>query len=440
LTNIAAWRLYKSYHQADTDSTSLNIIDTNFGPSRYDQWTDEIRLASPSSGRLSYQFGLYYLMLHAQEHQIQGAAFEPFVGPLPAPFDYFAGGTIDQFDRNQNYAAFGEGQFKITDKLRFTAGGRVTHDNIWDRLAFAQLADAINPLNPTADDIRRFEKTNFSYRFGLDYDLAPDVLAYVTYARGYKAGLPTTPTEEPVGPETPKSGEVGLKSTFLDRRLRLNVAAFSTTIDNFQTQVQRGTSGFRALNAGELKSKGVEVEFTALPTTGLSLTGGVTYLDTKYVDLAGVPCYFAQPSGTSGTNVCLPNGTTDVSGNQLENASKWTATLTPRYEHPAFDQWNAFVQGDVYYRSSYYFTQTRDPEMRIGGYSTFGVSVGAETSDGKINVTAFVRNLSDKRIPSLIFADPLSAAYGDAAKGGNYWQNFSTSSFRTFGLSLNYRM
>jgi iron complex outermembrane receptor protein len=170
----------------------------------------------------------------------------------------------------------------------------------------------------------------------------------------------------------------------------------------------------------------------------LSLSGGVTYNDAEYRNFAGVPCYFVQPTGTSGTNVCLPNGVTDVTGNQLQNAPKWSVTFLPRLERPVLGA-VGFIQGDFSYRSSFYFTATRNPAARVNGYSLFGGSVGAMSFDRNAEVSLFVRNLFDKRVPTYILADTLSVLSGDDKLGGGYWQSFGTTSFRTIGVSATYR-
>ena len=443
LTNVAGHRAYEFHTSVDTDTTTADLFNTNVGSSYLKQTTEELRISSPSTGRFTYQLGLFYLNLSSHGGLLQGANLG---APMP-PGSSLIGGFLGNTFGTKSYAGFFEGQFKISDSFRLTGGARYTHDYIRVGVLLTNPAAAL-ALYPALDYEKSTTENNISYRVGLDYDIAPDVLAYATYTRGYKAPAFDAFSGTRVAPEIPKSIELGLKSTLFDRRLRLNVALFDTTFENFQTQaqIQGSAAGFMLLNAGQLKSRGVEVEFTALPFEGLTINGGVTYNDTKYVDLPGIPCYYGQPIGTSGTNVCLPDGTTDVSGNQLSNAPRWTIAVTARYERPLSNTLIGFLQGDVYHRSSFKFGQTLDPKTSIGANAIVGLSAGARTSDGRLSLTAFVRNLFDKRVPSFILADPAAGVYtgssgqSDAALGGNYWQNFGPNSFRTIGLSLNYRM
>ncbi|WP_066817048.1 TonB-dependent receptor [Sphingomonas mali] len=443
LTNVVGHRVYENNTSLDTDTTTADLFDVNHGGSRLKQTTEELRLSSPSTGRFSYQLGLFYLDLSSTSGLLQGANLGV---PMPSGTSLI-GGFLGGGFGTKSYAGFFEGQFKITNSFRLTGGARYTHDAIRVAALLTNPAAAL-PLYPALDYEKRTTQGNISYRFGLDYDIAPGVLAYATYTRGYKAPTFDGFSGTRVAPEIPKSFELGVKSTLFDRRLRLNVALFDTTFENFQTQaqIQGSASGFMLLNAGQLKSRGAEVEFTALPFEGLTISGGVTYNHTKYVNLPGIPCYYGQPTGTSGTNVCLPDGTTDVSGNQLSNAPRWTTAVTARYEHPVSSTLVGFMQGDVYHRSSFKFSQTLDPQTRVGASAIVGLSAGVRTADGKVSLTAFVRNLLDKRIPSFILADPAAGVYvgptgkSDAALGGNYWQAFGPNSFRTIGLSLSYRM
>jgi iron complex outermembrane recepter protein len=261
---------------------------------------------------------------------------------------------------------------------------------------------------------------------------------YASYARGYKGPTFDRNLATLVEPEIPTVWEVGLKSTLFDRRLQLNVAVFDQTFEGFQTSTLVGTSS-RIINAGELSSRGVEVEATVVPTTGLTLTGGLLYNDTEYRNLR-VPCYPLQPTGTTGTNVCLPGGLTDVSGNQLAQAPRWTGTFLARYETPISSQWTGFIQGDAYFRSSFNFRTNNDPTTVLGATETFGAAIGARQEDGRLGVTLFIRNIFDQRIPSAVGINPASDLIRDSLRGGSYDQFFNADSFRTIGLTVSLRI
>lgn len=107
------------------------------------------------------------------------------------------------------------------------------------------------------------------------------------------------------------------------------------------------------------------------------------------------------------------------------------------YQRPIANGWDGVLSLTYYYRSSASYTASHDPRTVVGGFGIFGGSLGAQTSDGRVRVTLFARNLFDKRVPTFIVA--VSPLDGDVARGGDYLQQFDESSFRTVGLSLDLR-
>ncbi len=445
LTNIAAYRKYTSSSNLDTDTTSVDLFNTN--SNRWDYWqaSDELRISSPSEDRFSYQAGLYYLHLNANMQATTAANLFGIAPALPAGLALLSGRLTPE-SKTDSAAAFFEGKFKVFDRLRLTGGARYTHDDLRYKIGVTNPSGLL-PFYTVGNFSNSTTNDNVSYRLGADYDLNPSALVYVTYSRGYKSPTFDQLTAQKVGQEISKSVEIGLKSTFFDRRLRLNIALFDTKFDGFQAQAQSPApaTGYTTLNAGGLSSKGVELQFAILPFDGFSLSGGTTYNKTKYENFSGLPCYYGQVSGTSGANVCLADGSTNVSGNQLAGAPLWTTTATARYQRSISSEWKGFLQGDVYSRSTFNYSATNDPQTRVGASAVFGLSVGADSIDGRYGVSVFVRNLTDKRVPTGLGADPISVVYNkggvtDAARGGNYFQQFGETSFRMIGVSFKYHM
>jgi iron complex outermembrane receptor protein len=435
LTDITAARYYSDRSDIDTDQLPLSLADINHQGRDYWQLSEELRLASSAERRFEYQVGLYYLYLRAKYFFTQKFDLQPLRAP-PPPGRVTLATSQYQLARNASYAAFAEGTYSIVDTLRLIAGGRYTYDDV-DYTNTRSNPGGLIP-RPLGAVTGATVVDNFSFRVGLQYDVSADVLSYLTYSRGYKGPAFDQLTATEVRPEIPKNIELGIKSTLLDRRLTLNLALFHEDFDGYQAQVRRPgeTAGFVVLNAGSVRSQGAEVEFRAIAAHGLTLSGGATYNHTEYRAFLGVPCYTGQPIGNSGTNVCLPDGTTNVSGNQLSVAPKWSSTLAASYEHPIAARLNGLVQADYNYRSSFNFTPTKDPATQLGGVGILGGAVGIEADDGHWRLFLYGRNLLDKRVPTWLIADPLSGIYGDVPRGGNSWQQFDQSSFRTVGVSF----
>lgn len=511
LTDVVAYRHLSTATHADKSflpgSLGLDDLDPAPATSRESQFSNELRFSSPADQRLTYQVGLFYQEFHSFGEGIgatdlgittPGTQFNTFCNlvpifggacPQPKPAglvgysDAFSSTTLNSF----SYAAFGEGQYKITDDLSLTFGARYTKDRKnYDYLnvdlpdsftcqtpAFGPLAGAVfvNGCNfyPSENHFGKAQADNISGRGSLDYTIAPDVMAYFSYGRGYKGpgfdtGQNAFAGSGPVltvKPELSTNYELGLKSQFFDHRLQLNGDLFDDSFHNFQTQTfacdvppgsPAGTpcvTTLRTTNAGELKSKGADVELTAIPVDHLTLTGGVSYLDAQYHDLI-VPCYPNQPVGpltTPGfcTSPIWALGQSNAEGNQLNQAPKWTTDLSLRYDMSLWSGWGGFIQGDMNYRTSFNFWPSEDPHTRLPASTIFDLSVGAKTDDDRIALTFFVKNLTDQRIPNFIYIAGEGQLVGDStgALGAirpSYVQEFSPDSFRQFGISLDYHL
>src|SRR5690606_12557346 len=144
----------------------------------------------------------------------------------------------------------------------------------------------------------KFDDTDFSGTFKASYRLNDSVMAYASYARGYKgAGYnmdrvqgPSATHPAPIFPEDPlffeaetaSSYELGLKTTLFDRTMLFNITYFDQAFENFQLNTFLGTA-FVVESIPELNSKGVDADVVWFaPIEGLTFQGGVTYTDAKY--------------------------------------------------------------------------------------------------------------------------------------------------------------
>ena len=131
--------------------------------------------------------------------------------------------------------------------------------------------------------------TDFTPMAGLTYQVNDDIMTYFTWTKGFKSGgfngRATTPTTiGPYDPEKATNYEVGIKSDWWDSRLRVNMNAFYTKTEDFQQAFIRPSEGAGGqetvqANLGEVITKGVELEVSAVPIENLNLWGSVGYLD-----------------------------------------------------------------------------------------------------------------------------------------------------------------
>ena len=430
LTSITAWRKFDADNLFDSDKHRVDILDTNHQLTTVSQFTEELRLASPVGQFFEYQLGLYYYNSDSDSAITAAGAFGQTTPP-PAGFLAWTGVVQTGAMKSKSYAGFGQGTLNLSDRFRFTFGGRYTKD----KLSLNSVSDAtgyVVPAGAVGARAQRISEENFSWRLGAQYDLTDDIMAYASVARGYKGpgfNLTVSATAPLILPEIPTSYEAGIKSTLLDRHLIFNISGYTSTYKDFQAQAfDTSSNSYVLLNAGQLKSRGFEIEASALPTEGLVFNLGLSYVDAFFSDFQQDRCYVGTQAG------CRANNTVDSTGNRLPNVPKWTVSLTGRYETPVSESLAVFLQGALYARTSSNFSSTEDPSTHLPGYSLFDASIGLKQIDDKYKLTLFCRNCFDKRQPTFINANSQSRANSRAP--ADYYHMFGLNSFRTFGLSL----
>ena len=236
---------------------------------------------------------------------------------------------------------------------------------------------------------------NVSWRAGVNYKPNRDALFYGLVSRGYKAGVfpgavaiffPTDITY--VKQEGITSYEIGTKLSLLDRALNLNVSAFYYDYKDkqFQTYIPIPVLGFNSTITNVPKSsvKGIDIDVTVRPTTGLTLRGAVTYIDTsvdgdfvaKYTGLAGLV-------------------TKNVKGSKFNFAPTLSATADVDYEHPLSGRASGYVGASMLYSSKTFNELGEDNLYLIPGYATFDARIGVNSDKGW-SAGLFVRNLTNK--------------------------------------------
>jgi iron complex outermembrane receptor protein len=303
-------------------------------------------------------------------------------------------------------------------------------------------------------------------------------MAYASVAKGYKgfaydvssgfnparvnaALAGTAPGLNGVGPvkaENSTSYELGLKSRFFDNKVQLNVTGFTTDYNNFQAQsavIIGGALQNVLNNVGKLKTKGVEVEFSAKPTDWLRLDASAAYTDAKMTVFPGAQGYADQTGQlwngtasalvgnctTAGAATALAPRTTcgfqDRSGATLPNSPKFKFNLGATGEIPFGDDSKAIITLNYQHQSAVNFDLLGNPLLTQKAYGIFNAGVGAEF--GPFRATVFVNNLFDKHYAGGL-ADGFGTMGGNAANPAHViYQVLPRDSARFFGIKLQYK-
>lgn len=358
LRSITAYQHTKYNLLVDADSSELDLA-TNQMDSAAHQFTTELNLLG-DTGSLKWVLGAFYLDESSDETFTVSTCprgcltSNGYAGPFLAPPFISLGSPPDQgwiHHTVQNfgakaYAGFGQFTWSMTDKLSLTGGLR------WSRDEKSILHTGIGPgypdfgpnvpnpvLNDTPDQASSHSWSKVTGRAAVDYKITDKVMAYASFARGYKSGgeqLTSDGSDGVTGifnPEVVDTYEVGLRSRFLDNRVQLNLTGFTSDYKNFQT-FELTLNGPLVINAGSARIKGVEFEMKLLPVERLHINASGSILDAKYTSFAVTS---PSPAGPV---------TEDFTGNRLNRAPKFSGDVSADYTVPT--NWGS-VTGNLGY-------------------------------------------------------------------------------------------
>ncbi len=316
----------------------------------------------------------------------------------------------NSIDNIRNIAVFGVVQYDLTDAFSVTAEGRYQEERV-RTLAQTATAQAGNIGAPVAGEAT-FKK--FMPRLTLDYKLSPDNLLYAVFAQGQKPGGFNAPAAISIGratfgPEDATSYEVGLKNSFLNGGLTLNVAGFYNKITGYQltqpVQVinppQAPVTTTAIENAGDARIYGFEIELSARPSRALTLTANYAYANSRFTN------GFDENEGTLNdvrddglANFSTGDRFPDVPGNQVVLGDITGKTLPRAPQHSMFvdvdyrreigsSGWQAFAGMNAYLLSTS-FAQVHNL-AQTGSSVVSDVRAGVQNDNFRVQF--YVRNL-----------------------------------------------
>ncbi|WP_293905137.1 TonB-dependent receptor [Phenylobacterium sp.] len=422
---------------------------------RNTHWSHEARLSTPDTWRLRGIAGAYYEKFRIYDTMdfnyktvpacrvgnnlavaLAGGPTcfgndEPFPGsttnePGPRPDNT---GFGEQVQRGYNqYAFFGSLDFDvIPDVLTVTAGTRYYHykENETGSV-YSTNGACVNVLlcgHNTNIDAEHLHATydGFKSHLGVQWKPEPGTLLYYTFSQGFRPGgfsrsardkapdangVPQYKTPLAYSPDTLTNHEVGAKKDFFDHRLQVNASAYYMKWNNVQIALYQpcclGNTTF-LVNGPSYEIKGVELQFTALPMEGLTLSGSGAYNDNSQ---SNSPCLTANEGPNSGNCITAIKGKPfvnpfGVQGGVSAFSPKWSGNLTARYDW-SVDAFKAFVQGDVNYVGAMYtqpsnYTPGDAPSeipipdttylrFRLPAYALYGAQIGVSRDNWTVRL------------------------------------------------------
>lgn len=443
LSSISAWRFWNFTPHNDADFTNAPILD-DYGVSVRDrQWSQELRLASPSDGRLDYVLGAYWFHQAVRNHLHIDFGPQADAGLLPTetplataagtvwlPINLADGGyqilsnaLSDSYGKvlTDSGALFAQGNWKITEQLILTAGLRGTYEVKtghaereepvaavrWTVPPFSNVQNAqIGPWNSSDYGRLRLHELSPSQLLTLSWQPASAQLLYATISHGEKSGGfnvngvgsgPALGIESlKVAPERSNNLELGYKSSWLGQRLRANFNLFDTRVSDYQASVNRTVSG-QALpvqvltNVGKLESRGVEWDLLTLLTRGLVLSLNGSWNHAVYRSFDNAPC----PAETNPEEPV----SCSLSGQAVQGAPRWTVNSGLLYKADWRSELSQQFALNYAWRSAVNGSLDNSRYARIQAYGVLNASTTLQwtRAHDTLELSLWARNLLDQQ-------------------------------------------
>ncbi|WP_066763889.1 TonB-dependent receptor [Sphingobium sp. CCH11-B1] len=398
LTSITAYETTSGYSRGDTDGGAaanfpVNGVANGFGQSQgrvrdLDQLTQEVRLASNGNAAFKWQLGGMYFDSRDTTDFYQRAYF--LTGAANNPNNW-----VRLRNKNDSWAVFGQASYALAPGFTITAGGRYTKDTkepSWDISAL--------------------------------YEVSPEVSLYARVARGFRG--PTIQGRSAVfnsdfttaDSETIMSYEGGVKTSLFDNRLRFNLTGFAWRVKDIQLNGNDVNGNGVLFNADKADAYGMEADLEARPVENLTLSAGLSLLHTKIKDKN----VYAQVCILNGVVVCTVEDPTirvgantfaQIDGNPLPNAPKYTANVAARYDIPLGNGGKLFASTDWNIQGYTNFVLYRTKEFYSKGDFEGGLKLGYTAPDGKYEIAAFARNITNEKNLKGVIENYMAAVFNE---------------------------
>ncbi len=430
---------------SDTDGENYNAF-TSARWETYKSFSGELQYISDFSDRLDVIAGLFYFQDHYKTTQLSFTDFSiPFVPDFTVADSTQNPGYINNDGKRKSVAAYAQGEYKLTDELSAVVGARYSWEKKYDyqgvnatlnATGISRTTDFGDHVYPTNSALiftapsKSWE--NLSPRIGLNYKVDSDIMLFGFWQRAFKSGGFNANSADrdafrtPFGVERVDNYEVGMKSEWLDRRLRANVNVFYAQYDGLQrslvTPSTTAPSGVvtTTTNAADLESYGVELELAAKPMSQFTVFANLGWNKAQYTSY----CFDAnglEPTRTpsDGRAVCgaiqqigaLFLVPTDYSNVKPMRAPRWDITAGFTKEFTVGNAGDLELNASMNYRSGAYVQLLNIAGSYRPPMTTVDASLRWLPDDGDYTVTLWGKNLTNE--VEILNYLPVSTLFGE---------------------------
>jgi iron complex outermembrane recepter protein len=377
--------------------------------SRWQGFSTEDRLLTKFDDPVNALFGILYQKTNFRFNQ-----YPIFAGvansAAPLPYEQYIAVEKDSVTAGQTESAYTQLIWKIVPTLELDGGARYIHETKDSDFVQPYAAPAIDPFvyipNVPVNADQSFN--NWSPEATLTWRPESNITAYAAYKTGYKSGGFSNssiygPHTEPGGlafePEKSKGFEAGLKTTWLDHQLLLNIIGYDYKFTDLQVDFYNSTQvSYVTTNAGGAKTDGVELETEWAPRIikGLNLHGALNYNQARYTNFIG-PCWDGQTAPEGCTYLGAGGAfSQDLTGKPTANAPLWTGTAGVDYQFSVTDALSAALSTNGRYYSASNASAFNAPLAQEGGYFMLDLSARLMAQDKRWEVALIGKNVTNK--------------------------------------------
>ena len=424
LTSVTAYVGYDWEAKTNNDWTNLNVVA---GPQRqkFSSISQEIRLASSQDQTIEYLVGAFYSD-DDYNTRLQ-ATLDLGLSALAGIFYSDRLGRNQQFAQDTTtWAVFGELVWNINDSFRVKLGARYTDD---DKIANKRLwysdASTLDNAVPDPDIAASYNGVigvehnlvgvkrstdNFSPAITLVWDAKDNLMTYVSYTEGFKAGgfdedFTSGVIEDfEFEDENVKAWSLGAKWSMANGKGYLNAEYFNGEFKNLQVSTF-SVASFLVGNAAAATSEGLDLDGRWQFTDRFSMGAAFVFLKARYDDYDTAPCPL-DDAGNATAEFC------DLTGEPLQFAPDTAGSLYFDYAMPVFGGWELGLYGDINYSDDFFLAGDNDPDVMQGSFVKINARVSLASNDGRYVFSLLGKNLTDEITSHQGNDIPLAGLYG----------------------------
>lgn len=441
-SSVTGYSTFDGIQHLDADALPMDGLNY-YIEENYRQFSQEFRIESPSGQTLEYMAGLYFQTDNKDGNPggLNYFYLTPTIAANPAYAalaPYLPIGQQPRYVQDEDvYSIFASLSWNVTDDLKLNGGLRsswvhkdatMSAFNGTATRSFGGVVPFPEELRPVLDPLAASligavvsvsnAETYHALMpsVGVQYTFAPERMFYATFTRGSKAGTPVTSftsvQSAPIKPEYVNAYEAGVKTSWLNNTLLLNLAVYrqeysDLQVNAFTTNPITGALILGLANAAESRSQGVEFEGQWLLSRHFRMSGSLAYMDSIFTDYRNanpttLMSFCRNNMNLSGCAERFPDGVPargDYSGLPTTFAPDWSGSVTGTFSTELSGSWNLTAAVTSIFSSSFYLGNGAPNDLLVqDSYVRWDGRLGVETADGAWAVDLIGKNLTDRRL------------------------------------------